>query len=96
MHTTQDNTVWDKRQPRVRVEISHDWPTSQVHSQKRETAVLRRTKENLIIDIRGDIRDGRLLQLQKTLPPIWIRFDLVSCEPTFTLLWLFNHCYLRE
>lgn len=43
------------RQSRFRFEISQDCPTSQVHSQKRETAELRRSKENLIIDVRGDI-----------------------------------------
>lgn len=65
------------RQSRFRFEISQDCPTSQVHSQKRETAVLRRSKENLIIDIRGDIRDDRLLQLRNApsdLNPVRSRF----------------------
>ena len=68
-------------------------PTSQVHSQKRETETLRRWKENLTVVKRGDIRAGRLLQLQKTLPRFGSGLLLFRANLLVPSLLVFNHCY---
>lgn len=80
-------------------EISQDCPTSQVQLKKRETAVLRCSKENLIIDVRA-IFETMCSSYRNH--QIWIRFALISCDQTTnrpvahtTLSCFLNHCYCQ-
>lgn len=93
--------TWFVRKPSIMISFRNKSRLSYIAGavKKRETAVLRCSKENLIIDVRAIFET---VCSSYRNHQIWIRFALISCDQTTnrpvahtTLSCFLNHCYCQ-